>query len=102
MCLHLEGWDEQEGNKLIGNIEHVLSETEKSKIENEIQKEEIFNAVQSFKLNKSPGEDGIIAELYQTYWYLINEDLLELFNHEFWNIHNLHIQMDYMENAKHN
>ena len=78
-----EGWDEQEGNKLIGNIEHVLSETEKSKIENEIQKEEIFNAVKSFKLNKSPGEDGIIAEFYQTYWYLINEDLLELFNYEF-------------------
>ena len=28
-----EVWDEQEGNKLIGNIEQVLSEMKKSKIE---------------------------------------------------------------------
>jgi hypothetical protein len=32
----------------------------------------------SFKLTKSPGEGGLIAEFYQKFWYLVKNDFLEV------------------------
>ena len=40
----------------------------------EISLDEISKAVKILKLDKSPGEDGIVNEFYKTYWYLISDD----------------------------
>ena len=35
---------------------------------------EIYKIIKQLKPNKSPGGDGIIAEFYQTYWYLTEKE----------------------------
>ena len=39
---------------------------------------EIENAIKLLKIDKSPGEDGIIAEFYKEFWYLIQTELTEI------------------------
>ena len=39
---------------------------------------EIENAIKLLKIDKSPGEDGIIAEFYKEFWYLIKIELTEI------------------------
>ena len=35
------------------------------------------------KLNKSPGDDGILAEFYIEYWYLIKPEFMKMVKHIF-------------------
>ena len=46
----------------------LLSEEKKNSCEGEITEEEILKALKSMKNNKSPGNDGISKEFYQTFW----------------------------------
>ena len=45
--------------------------------ERDVTMPEIENAVKLMKKDKSPGEDGITAEFYQEYWYLIGNELAD-------------------------
>ena len=47
----------------------------KSFCEKEVTQEEIHKVIKLLKSNKSPGDDEIIAEFYQTYCYLILDEL---------------------------
>ena len=69
-----EGWDRDAAENLLQNIDHKLSEENKKICEMEISLDEISKAVKILKLDKSPGEDGIVNEFYKTYWYLISDD----------------------------
>ena len=73
-----EGCDENQAKLLLTNIETCLTENEKQELEYEITNEELDSAVKSFKLGKSPGEDGLTVEWYQKFWYLIRTDFSEL------------------------
>ena len=46
----------------------LLSEEKKNSCEGETTEEEILKALKSMKNNKSPGNDGISKEFYQTFW----------------------------------
>ena len=46
----------------------LLSEEKKNSCEGEITEEEILKALKSMKNNKSPGNDGMSKEFYQTFW----------------------------------
>ena len=40
--------------------------------------EEIHKVIKLLKNNKSPGDDGIIAEFYQNFWYLIHDEFTQV------------------------
>ena len=70
-----EGWDEEKGDWLLQFITNTLDESDSQSLDKDIECHEIIKAVKSSKANKSPGEDGIIAEFYQLYWDVIKTDL---------------------------
>ena len=44
---------------------------------------EVYEALQGLALNKSPGLDGLPVEFYLTFWDMLGEDLVEVFNESF-------------------
>ena len=70
-----EKTDATAAHSLLRSVDVQLSEDEKSFCEKEVTNEEIYKVIKLLKSNKSPGDDGIIAEFYQTYWYLIQDEL---------------------------
>ena len=64
-----------EADSLLHSVDAKLTEDEKSLCEKDVTKEEIHKVIKLLKSNKSPGDDGIIAEFYKTYWYLIHNEL---------------------------
>ena len=61
----------------------VLSEEEKQRIGGGISEEELCNAVKKLKRGKSPGLDGLPAELYQTFWTELKAPFMDLVNSVF-------------------
>ena len=52
-----------------------LSETQKQICEEELTEKDIYESMISFDNNKSPGNDGLTKEFYQTFW----QDVKEIF-----------------------
>ena len=67
------------------NSENVttLSEEEKKSCEGLINEEECINALKDFDNNKTPGTDGLPAEIYRFFWPDICHDLLASYNFAF-------------------
>jgi hypothetical protein len=72
--------DEYLSSVTIGNI---LSEDDKELCEGLIKGAECEDVLKSLKLNKSPGLDGIPAEFYRTFWYLIGNLVCDSYNESF-------------------
>ena len=62
-----EGIDETEANDLLKTVNKQLNEDDKTSCDNDVTEDEIKNVLKILKGNKSPGEDGIINEFYQTF-----------------------------------
>ncbi|CAC5420630.1 unnamed protein product [Mytilus coruscus] len=77
------GCNREAGEKLLHNVNKTLSEAEKRLCDSEIMKDEIFKAIKLMKKDKSPGEDGITAEFYQEYWFLIQNELTQILKETF-------------------
>ena len=60
-----------------------LSEEQKQSCEGDISPEEIKSILESFEINKSPGNNGIPTELYKTCSNLINDSFIECVNESF-------------------
>ncbi len=60
---------------LFKNITKRLSPAERRLLDASINDEELFRAVMQLHLGKSPGPDGITAEFYKKFWYLIKDKL---------------------------
>ena len=73
--LKSEGTYETEANSLLQSVDARLTEDEKLFCEKDVTQEEIHKVIKLLKHNKSLGDDGIIAEFYQIYWYLIHDEL---------------------------
>ena len=52
-----------------------LSETQKQICEEELTEKDIYESMIGFDNNKSPGNDGLTKEFYQTFW----QDVKEIF-----------------------
>jgi exonuclease III len=65
---------------LLSNIENKLSNENMSILETNITPSELEKAIFEFKISKSPGEDGIPAEWYQHFWYLVKHKFHDLVN----------------------
>ena len=63
-------------NKFLNNISiSFLSETEKQLCEEELKEKDIYESMVSFDNIKSPGNDGLTKEFYQTLW----QDVKDIF-----------------------
>ena len=57
--------------RLLRNVDKRISPEDRRKLEAVLSIEELTEAVFQQKDNKSPGPDGITAEFYKAFWYLI-------------------------------
>ena len=60
-----------------------LSEELKCSYEGKITVDEATKALDSFKANKAPGNDGIPAEFYKKFWSLLKEPMVLSFSEAF-------------------
>ena len=67
-------------DQFLSKIDIKLPESTCRKMDNEITAEEIFRAIMSFQLNKTPGIDGLPIEFYITFWEILGEFFPALLN----------------------
>lgn len=72
-----------EANLLIANLSNKLVDGDNDILNAEITEEELKKVIFSTAKNKSPGIDGIPYEFYQTFWYLIKDEFLEIIKEMF-------------------
>ena len=71
-------------NDFIQNLEIPrLSNEEQATFEHELTVQEIKHVLHSFEKNKTPGEDGFSKEFYETFFDLLNQNLLDSYNEAF-------------------
>ena len=73
-----EGTNDAEAKSLLKCVDAKLTEDEKMFCEKDVTQEEIHKVIKLLKNNKSPGDDGIIGEFYQNFWYLIHDELTQV------------------------
>lgn len=66
--------------KHIRNFTPLISENSKEECEAKLLCSEMTNAVNSVRLRKSPGSDGLTVEFYLCFWDLIKDHLLLMYN----------------------
>ena len=57
-----------------------LSEEQQKQCEGSISSEECFRLLNSFDLNKTPGNDGIPIEFYKTFWEVLKDSFFKCVN----------------------
>ena len=67
------------------SLTNSLSAGQSMSCEGQITLEEITNAVKGLSSRKSPGPDGLSAELYVKFWDLLDPYLVQVFNSCFLN-----------------
>ena len=67
-------------NKVLNNISSKVGKSDKKKLDAPLTLEELEKAVMALLSGKSPGPDGISAEFYKTFWYLIKDKYLSYVN----------------------
>ena len=77
------GFDNSEANYFLQHVDRTLNEQEQMSCDKDVTEDEIFKVIKQLKLNKSPGDDGIVSEFYIRYWYLIKEELTHVIKHIF-------------------
>ncbi len=77
--------DSEKVRRYVNNITNVrsLSEDDRQKCEGHIRKEECEIVMKHMKKNKSPGLDGIPLEFYQTFWDIVCDLIIDVYNEAF-------------------
>ena len=57
-----------------------LSNTQKSDYERDISEAELIKALSSMCSNKTPGNDGLTKEFYETFWDVVKQPFLNSIN----------------------
>ena len=65
------------------HIEKTLTSNEAKLCDGYIETNECQHVIDTLKLNKSPGLDGLTAEFYQTFWPEISELVIKVFNYSY-------------------
>ena len=66
--------------QLLRNVDKTISARDKQFLDAPITAQELEQTVRQLHDNKSPGYDGINAEFYKAFWYLIKDKYLEYIN----------------------
>lgn len=64
---------------VLGFLKERLPEDARKLLERSITNHELYEAIKTMKNNKVPGIDGLTKEFYITFWDLIGDHLLEVF-----------------------
>ena len=72
--------DKLRQTQLLRNIVKRINSSDRQKLDAPITAKELLDAVFQLHAKKSPGPDGIPAEFYQFYWYLIGDMYMEYIN----------------------
>ena len=65
---------------LVNDTGICLSNEQKLYLEQDISKEELFDAVMTLKNNKAPGGDGLTIEFYRKFWKELIDPLFEMYS----------------------
>ena len=65
--------EESVQEKLLGNVDHTLTDQEKCMLDADLSEKELQQAVYDLKDEKSPGIDGFTAEFCKKFWSLIKD-----------------------------
>lgn len=76
----IKATDNSTALRLLRNIKTQISPQQRANLDKLITPEELEDAVAKLRRNKSPGPDGIPAEFYQTYWYILGGFFLDFVN----------------------
>ena len=60
-----------------------MDEEQSNSCEERITEDDLLDALKSMKENKSPGNDGLTKEFYETFWYDIKASFLSSIEHFF-------------------
>ena len=77
------GFNSNDAKYFLQYVNKTLNEQEQVSCDRDVTEEEIFKIIKQLKLNKSPGDDGIVSEFYIRYWYLIKEELTNVIKYIF-------------------
>ena len=72
--------DRVKQRRLFSNITKRISAADRRLLDAPITGEELARAVKQLLLNRSPGPDGITAEFYKKFWYLVGDKFLQYIN----------------------
>ena len=75
-----EGNNEHQTKENLKHIKHRLHKEESEKLNQPIEEYEIKIAIKGMKNEKSPGEDSITKEFYETYYEQLKDEMTELYN----------------------
>ena len=75
-----EGIDAEQMRENIKTITQKLTSEENDVLNGPIMTEEVRRAIKEMKKGKSPGNDGLTAEFYQTFGDVLEDELTELLN----------------------
>ena len=78
-----EGSDQEESNRLLENVDKILNRDQNFFCDSDITEQEIKDTIKLLKVNKSPGDDGIVSEFYKEYFYLIRKEFSLVLKHIF-------------------
>ena len=71
--------DKQSVDKVLGTVEHVLSDSDREGCECELAESEVKAAISSLSNNKSPGSDGLPGEFYKHFSEMLCPILLKVY-----------------------
>ena len=80
-----EGVEESAQDSMLSRIKTKLTKEQAQLCEGEVTHEEITQAVTQTQNDRSPGIDGLTYEFYKSFWQVIGNDLVKVFNHSFEN-----------------
>ena len=72
--------DRRLAQKLLQNIKTKIISQQKTSLDQIITKEELEKVIKKLQRNKTPGPDGIPAEFYQAYWFIIEDLYMDFIN----------------------
>ena len=72
------GYSNIDAEYFLESVNTKLNEHEKLNCDRDVTEDEIFKVIKQLKQNKSPGDDGIAAEFYITFWPLIKLEFTQV------------------------
>ena len=70
--------DDKSQTYLLDKCTTKLDDDDNDMLNNDIDLEELWNAIKRMKSGKSPGNDGITIEFYKKFWKVIKNDFIEV------------------------
>eukprot|EP00061_Rhincodon_typus_P002029 g16408.t1 len=72
--------DSASSRLFLSSIMEILDNSTRERLDQPFPLDELANALKSLEKNKTPGSEGLPAELYSALWELISQDMLQVYD----------------------